>query len=95
MLILHERSGPRSVSACAKLKIISDEDVIQSSRYHCLHSQTSHLLGFALYTLALNPEAQEKLVQEIDQLVDGSDVVSASTLGRMSYLKAVTKETFR
>ncbi|KAK7478619.1 hypothetical protein BaRGS_00030151 [Batillaria attramentaria] len=56
---------------------------------------TSHLLGFCLYMLANNPEAQEKMIQEVDQVLDGSGAISASTLGRMSYLKAVTKETFR
>ncbi|XP_070194782.1 probable cytochrome P450 12a5, mitochondrial [Littorina saxatilis] len=56
---------------------------------------TSHLLGFALYAMAVNPEAQEKLIEEINSIVDGSDVITASTLGRMSYLKAFTKETFR
>ncbi|KAL8617548.1 hypothetical protein ACOMHN_055329 [Nucella lapillus] len=56
---------------------------------------TSHLLGFVLYLLAKNPGAQDKLIQEIDQLVPGNDVISANTLGRMSYLKGVMKETFR
>lgn len=56
---------------------------------------TSHLMGFCLYMLANNPEAQEKLTQEVDQMTEGSDVISANALGRMSYLKAVTKETFR
>ncbi|XP_076450255.1 cytochrome P450 302a1, mitochondrial-like isoform X2 [Babylonia areolata] len=56
---------------------------------------TSHLLGFALFCLAKNPEVQENLIQEIDQLVPGSDAISANTLGRMSYLKGFTKETFR
>lgn len=56
---------------------------------------TSHFLGSALYCLSKNPEAQEKLVEEINKLVDGNDVITANILGRMSYLKAVAKETFR
>lgn len=58
-------------------------------------SQTSHVLGFALYALAQNPEVQEKLIEEIDRVTDGSDVISSDMIGRMPYLKAVAKETFR
>ncbi|PVD33356.1 hypothetical protein C0Q70_04610 [Pomacea canaliculata] len=56
---------------------------------------TSHVLGFALYALAQNPEVQEKLIEEIDRVTDGSDVISSDMIGRMPYLKAVAKETFR
>lgn len=53
------------------------------------------MLGFALYALAQNPEVQEKLIEEIDRVTDGSDVISSDMIGRMPYLKAVAKETFR
>ena len=57
--------------------------------------QTSNLLGFAMYAMASNLEVQEKLRKEVDRHIGGSDVITAGMMGRLSYLKAFTKETFR
>jgi cytochrome P450 len=52
---------------------------------------------WCLYCLAQNPEAQERLRQEVQSVVpqDQGDTITADNLTNMPYLKAVLKETFR
>ncbi|XP_041367863.1 probable cytochrome P450 12a5, mitochondrial [Gigantopelta aegis] len=56
---------------------------------------TSHCLGFTLYNLCKNPEAMERLVTEIHQFLPDHSPVSSETLGKMTYLRAVIKESLR
>jgi cytochrome P450 len=44
--------------------------------------------------LARNPECQEKLLQEVNQ-VTGGDIVEEKHLPQLSYLKGVIKEALR
>jgi ecdysteroid 25-hydroxylase CYP302A1 len=61
-----------------------------------LYPQTTYTTSFALYHLAVNPEAQKKLYEESCQLlVHPSCAVTASILAKAQYTKAVLKETFR
>ena len=47
-----------------------------------------------LYNLARNPDAQQKLLQEIDEIMpDGQVTIEA--LDRMPYMKSCVKESFR
>ncbi|CAH1794752.1 unnamed protein product [Owenia fusiformis] len=56
---------------------------------------TASALSFAIYNLSKHPEKQEKLYQEIKDVVgDGGDV-TADQLDKMHYLKACIKESFR
>jgi cytochrome P450 family 12 len=49
-----------------------------------------------MYQLALNPDKQEKLYQEIDTVLPNSDShLTAENIETLSYLKAVIKETLR
>ena len=58
--------------------------------------QTTYSSAFALYHLATNPEAQEKLYAEASRLVrNENDRITAETLREAVYTKAVIKETFR
>ncbi|XP_013393784.1 cytochrome P450 10-like [Lingula anatina] len=50
---------------------------------------------FALYCLACNPLVQEKLYQELSDVLPGSEEIGAETLQQLPYLKACVKETFR
>lgn len=48
-----------------------------------------------LYSLATNPEVQEKVYEEIQTVVGMSDEITSAHLSQLNYLKAVVKETFR
>ena len=50
---------------------------------------------WCLYCLATNPEAQEKLRSEVQQVVGDSEIVTPEHVGRMPYLRNVFKETQR
>ncbi|XP_066267323.1 probable cytochrome P450 49a1 [Branchiostoma lanceolatum] len=56
---------------------------------------TGNTLMFNLFCLAKNPEAQEKLYQEIMEVVPAGQPVDDKMLNKMRYLRAVVKETFR
>ncbi|XP_050733456.1 probable cytochrome P450 49a1 [Eriocheir sinensis] len=57
---------------------------------------TSHTMGFCLYLLAKNPEVQKKLQKEVDEVVgDLQGPLTPQHMARLSYAKAVIKETFR
>ena len=57
--------------------------------------QTSYTLMWCLYCLGTNPEAQEKLRSEVQQVVGDSEMVTPEHVGRMPYLRHVVKETQR
>ncbi|XP_066583549.1 cytochrome P450 302a1, mitochondrial [Prorops nasuta] len=57
---------------------------------------TTYSSSFALYHLAKNPQAQEKVRQESTNLLPNvGDPITGETLKQASYTKAVLKETFR
>ncbi|XP_035690421.1 probable cytochrome P450 49a1 [Branchiostoma floridae] len=56
---------------------------------------TGNTLMFNLFCLAKNPEAQEKLYREIQEVVPAEQPIDDKVLNRMHYLRAVVKETFR
>ncbi|XP_027212219.1 probable cytochrome P450 49a1 [Penaeus vannamei] len=57
---------------------------------------TSHTLGFALYLLARNPQAQAKLHEELDTVLgDHQGPLLPKHMAQLSYLKAVIRETLR
>ena len=49
---------------------------------------TGNTVSFLLYHLAINPEAQEKLYQEIIKEIGEDDPITEASLKRMKYLKA-------
>lgn len=57
--------------------------------------QTAPALIYNLYCLAKNPEVQEELYQEIQQTLPESGDFNQEILGKLPYLKACVKETFR
>ncbi|CAD5110818.1 unnamed protein product [Dimorphilus gyrociliatus] len=56
---------------------------------------TAHTIAFALYLLAKNPDKQEKLFAEIQQFAPKGQPVLPEAIDKMTYLKAVEKETAR
>lgn len=58
--------------------------------------QTSHTLGFTLYLLARNPDAQAKLQAEVDSVLGGHEgPLLPKHMAQFSYMKGVIKETLR
>lgn len=56
---------------------------------------TSYTLGWVLYCLATNPEAQERLRQEVQSVVGSDSVVTPAHIDHMLYLRNTIKETQR
>ena len=50
---------------------------------------------WCLYCLATNPEAQEQLRSEVQQVVGHSEILTPEHVGRMPYFRNVVKETLR
>ena len=50
---------------------------------------------WCLYSLARNPEAQERLRSEVREVVGDSKIVTPEHIGKMTYLRNVIKETQR
>lgn len=59
--------------------------------------QTSHATQWALYLLARNPECQERMLQEVNRVLDndGSGSLREEHLTQMPYVKGVIKECLR
>ena len=57
--------------------------------------QTSYTVGWVLYCMATNPEAQEKLRSEVQQVVGSENIVTPTHISQMSYLRSCIKETMR
>ena len=59
-----------------------------------LFFQTSNSLCFTLYLLAKHPEVQERLAEEVRQVL-GSRTPTYDDFERMPYMRAVLKESLR
>jgi cytochrome P450 len=57
--------------------------------------QTVPALLYNLYCLATNPEIQEEAYQEVRRYLERDEPVTYTIINKLSYLKAVMKETFR
>ncbi|TRY59297.1 hypothetical protein DNTS_016372 [Danionella cerebrum] len=56
---------------------------------------TSNTISWALYHLAREPEIQQKLLEEINNVCPGDQVPCSDDISRMPLLKAVIRETLR
>ncbi len=59
------------------------------------YETTASLLSFFFYSLAINPECQQKLLEEVLENKNSSDVIDYDTISRMPYLDACVSETLR
>ena len=56
---------------------------------------TGNMLSFCFYSLAVNPDCQEKLYQEVSSSVDANGNIDYDTLTKLPYLDACLSETLR
>ncbi|KAJ9584960.1 hypothetical protein L9F63_020690, partial [Diploptera punctata] len=56
---------------------------------------TVPVLLYNLYCLATNPDVQEKAYQELKSHLQNDEIIRADTIKKLSYLRAVIKESFR
>ncbi|XP_041980390.1 cytochrome P450 6B5-like [Aricia agestis] len=93
-----EISGPkRADSKELTLEITDDIIAAQAFVFYAAGYETSATtMSFMLYELARNPDIQEKLHQEIDEVLGNSDgEVTYETLSKLPYMEKVFDETLR
>ncbi|XP_077861674.1 cytochrome P450 3A8-like isoform X2 [Saccoglossus kowalevskii] len=89
------KDGPSSQIKLHK-GFTEDEILAQSLMFFFAgYETTSSLMSFVSYNLATNPEAQERLQREIDDVISNSDDLGYNTIASMKYLDMVVMETLR
>ncbi|XP_013778269.1 cytochrome P450 3A19-like [Limulus polyphemus] len=90
-------TGSDSKGKSNKLKALSEDEMIsQCCMFFVVGFQTTSLtLSFILYNIAVNPECQEKLVQEIKEALQNQNECLHDTVCKMNYFDAVISETLR
>uniref|UniRef100_A0A8C3WRG6 unspecific monooxygenase n=1 Tax=Catagonus wagneri TaxID=51154 RepID=A0A8C3WRG6_9CETA len=78
-------------------KALSDQELVAQSIIFIFagYEATSISLCFALYKLALHPDIQQKLQEEIDATFPDKALPSYDALAQMEYLDMVVNETLR
>lgn len=59
------------------------------------YETTANALGFTLYLLAANPDAQDRLAAEVDGVLGASAHAGYQELDRMPYMDACLREGLR
>ncbi|XP_031553362.1 cytochrome P450 3A24-like isoform X2 [Actinia tenebrosa] len=77
-------------------KLSEDETIAQCFTFILAgYETTSNALAYTSYLLALNPDKQEKLFEEIDSVYDGKGEVTYDLVQNMEYLDMVINESLR
>ncbi|XP_072168352.1 cytochrome P450 3A6-like [Diadema setosum] len=76
---------------------LTSEEILAQALFFFLagYETTNTTLGFIAYSLATNPEVQDKLIQEVDAVTPDRDSVNYSSIAKMTYLDGVVCETLR
>ncbi|EDV24426.1 uncharacterized protein TRIADDRAFT_56208 [Trichoplax adhaerens] len=76
---------------------LSDDEIVSQAVIFLLagYETTQNALSFTIYALATNPEAQQKLIDEIDSHCLDGDSINYDIISSMSYLDMVISETLR
>jgi cytochrome P450 family 4 len=76
---------------------IDDEGIIEETDTFTFegHDTTSAGMTFTLLLLAHNPEVQEKLFEEIQDVTYGKEDLTVDDFGKMNYMERVLKESLR
>ncbi|XP_013775401.1 cytochrome P450 3A29-like isoform X2 [Limulus polyphemus] len=93
----HEDEGKAPAWKPTMRNAWTHEDVVANSFLFFLvgYDTTASALSYAAYSLALNPDCQEKLIQEIDGVWKEHGGINYEQIGKMVYLDCVVSETLR
>ena len=82
----------------SKIKIpLTDDDILANSFVFLLagYETTANLLSYLTYQLAVNPECQQTLVEEVQQCIDQNGTIDYEGIVGLPYLDACISETLR
>ncbi len=76
---------------------LTDNDILAEMVLFMLagYDTSSNILGLTCYNLAVFPETQDRIVEEINQVCGLSDTVTYDDIQKMPYLEACISETLR
>merc|ERR1719381_264980 len=80
-----------------KSNALNDDDVFAAAFVIMVagYDTTGSLLAFASYQIAKNPEIQERLRQEVEDVIGMSDQLKYEDVQKMNYMDQVLSETLR
>ncbi|XP_033107045.1 cytochrome P450 3A24-like [Anneissia japonica] len=79
-----------------KVPMTSEEVMSQSITFIIAGYDTSStLLSTVCYLLALNPEIQDKLIEEVDAITEGTENLEYDIISKMVYLDQIIQEALR
>ncbi len=59
------------------------------------YESPANVLAFIIHNLINNPEIQEKLIEEVDNLYNEDSDFNYNAMSKLPFTEAVVKETFR
>ena len=93
----HANDTPFELST-KKIKYdITDDDILATSVLFLLagYETTASLLSYLFYSLAISPDCQQKLYNEIVNYQNSEQSIDYDTIRKMEYLDACVSETLR
>uniref|UniRef100_A0A8D0CCS2 Thromboxane-A synthase n=1 Tax=Salvator merianae TaxID=96440 RepID=A0A8D0CCS2_SALMN len=93
----NKETGVSKNSPKQQQKILSADEIAGQASLFLIagYETTTSTLSFATYLLAMNPECQEKLLQEIDEFSSKHDVPDYQNVNELAYLDMVIAEVLR
>ncbi|XP_078582456.1 cytochrome P450 3A11-like [Branchiostoma floridae x Branchiostoma japonicum] len=78
-------------------KALTKADVVSNGILFFLagYDTTSLTMAYTMYNLALNQEAQDDVIREVDDVMEGKDDIDNEALGQLTYLEMCIMETLR
>ncbi|XP_059717841.1 cytochrome P450 3A21-like [Haemorhous mexicanus] len=98
LMIEHQRSASQGNSeANHSYKALTDIEVLAQAFIFFFggYETTSNTLGFLAYELAMHPDVQEKVLQEIDTVLPNKAPITYEAIMKLEYLDMTVSETFR
>lgn len=86
------------VEAMVAERRFSDSDIIDEIKTVLFagHDTTANTMGWMLYAIGTHPETRSKLLTELSEVVNDSDLeLNQNVIGKLPYAQAILKETLR
>lgn len=97
MLDAHNLESEEREESSSKKKALTTEEIMANSLIFFLagYETTNIGLCYTSYLLATNPEAQTRLIEEVDKFAPTRNDVTYDTVKEMEYLDALVRESLR